>query len=60
MVDDLTKVQNDFSDSTELDGVNDPRPAQELHVTTAAYTSSRTQTTVLMTYQKLGGAHSST
>ncbi|MCV7228998.1 esterase [Mycolicibacterium komossense] len=64
IVDYLTTVQKDFNDNTSLGGLDDPKPMQELDVTTTAYTSGTpktgTQTTVLKVYQNEGGPYPQT
>lgn len=61
IVDYLTKVENDFNANTQLGTLNNPRPMQELDVTTTSYTSGTpqtgTQTVVVKTYQNTGGAY---
>ena len=60
IVDYLTQVQKDFDDNTSLGTLDDPKPLQELEVTTTPYTSGSTSTLVLKTYQNLGGPHPQT
>src|SRR5580693_4734051 len=61
IVDYLTKVDNDFNTNTGPGTLDNPRPMQELDVTSTGYTSGTpamgTQTTVVKVYQNTGGAH---
>jgi hypothetical protein len=61
IVDYLSKVVTDFNANTALGTLDDPRPMQELDVTTTAYTSGTpqtgTQTAVLKVYQNEGGPY---
>jgi Protein of unknown function (DUF3298)/Erythromycin esterase len=61
IVDYLTKVDNDFNTNTGPGTLDNPRPTQELDVTSTGYTSGTpamgTQTTVVKVYQNTGGAH---
>ncbi len=64
IVDYLTGIQNDFNANTSPGGLDDPKPMQELDVTTTAYTSGTpgagTQTTVVKVYQNEGGPYPNT
>jgi hypothetical protein len=57
IVDYLTKVQKDFGDNTSPGGLDDPKPMQELDVTTTAYTAGTTRSTVVKMYQNEGGPY---
>jgi hypothetical protein len=57
IVDYLTKVDNDFHANTQMGTLTNPRPMQELNVTTTNYTSADTQTAVVKVYQNTGGAY---
>jgi hypothetical protein len=61
IVDYLTKVTNDFNANTSLGTLDNPKPMQELDVTSTGYSSGTpatgTQTTVVKVYQNEGGAY---